>query len=537
MINRTCFAATLVIVTFISIACIPRERAVDAGIKTQTIHIANGAEPQTLDPHVVTGIPEDRIVRNIFEGLVVLNPDTVEPAPGSAERWEVLDGGRQFRFHLRKNLRWSNGDPITAHDFHYSMNRVLSPTIANPYIIFFEGLTNAIAYHEGKVTDFDQVGVKVIDDHTLDILMDEPSPVLLSYMTGQYFYPVHKESLEKYGKMDERGTPWFRPGNIVSNGAFNLKEWITNTHVLLEPNPHYWDAESVRLKNVFMYPIESFDTQNRAFQNGQVHVAHNLPQHIIMELEKERPPEYISHIYLGTYYYAFNNNKTPLDNPKVRRALSMAINREQIVKQVAQGGQQPAYSFVPPGANGYQPDYQLEENLEESRKLLSEAGYPNGQGFPVLSVLFNTSENHRRIAEAIHQMWKNGLGIDIELQNMEWKVYLETRDRGDFEISRAAWVGGDDHAGYLDILVTGSGNNDTKWSNFAFDELYKKSATIMDPELRIKTVQQAEAIMLKEMPIAPIYFYTVNYLVDTRVKGWDTNSVDRRFLKDVYLEE
>jgi len=527
----------LVTVSFISISCKPRERAVDSGIKTQTLHMANGSEPQSLDPHIITGIPEDQIVRNIFEGLVVLDPDTTKPAPGSAERWEVLDGGKQFRFHLRKSLKWSNGDQITAHDFHYSMNRVLSPAIANPYIVFFDGITNATAYHEGLVTDFEQVGVKVIDDYTLDILMDEPSPVILTHMTGQYFYPVHKSTIEKFGVMDERSTPWFRPENIVSNGAFALKEWITNTHVMVEPNPHYWDTDTVKLKRIYFHAIESFDTQYRAFENGQVHVAHYLPQHVIMKLEKERPPEYISHTYLGTYFYSFNTKKPPLDNPKVRRALSLSIDRELIVKQVAQGGQVAAYSFVPPGANGYEPDYQFEENLEEAKRLLAEAGYPNGEGFPLMSVLFNTSENHRRIAEAIQQMWKNGLGIDIELQNMEWKVYLETRDRGDFEIARAAWVGGTDYAGYLDILVENSGNNDSKWSNAVFDELYKKSQTVMDPKLRIKTIQQAESIMLKQMPIAPIYFYTVNYLVDTRVKGWDTNPVDRRFLKDVYLEE
>ena len=257
--------------------CKARERPVDAGVRDQVLHIANGAEPQSMDPHVITGFPEMRILENVFEGLVHIDPVTLEPAPAAAEGWEISQDGKQYTFYLRKNLKWSNGDPLTANDFHYSLKRALSPGLATPFIQFFQGITNAIEYNKGDVVDFDQVGCKVIDDHTLKILLDHPHPVLLLYMNGQYFYPVHQATVEKFGAMDERGTGWFRPENIVSNGAFKLVGWKTNTVVTLEPNPHYWDEETVRLKRVNFYPIESHDTTYRAYQNGQVHVGLRPP--------------------------------------------------------------------------------------------------------------------------------------------------------------------------------------------------------------------------------------------------------------------
>ena len=517
-------------------ACKPRERPVDAGVRNQVLHIASGAEPQSMDPHVITGFPEMRILENVFEGLVRIDPVTLEPAPATAEGWAISEDGKQYTFFLRKNLKWSNGDPLTAHDFHYSLKRALSPGLATPYIQFFQGITNAIAFNKGEVVDFDKVGCKVMDDHTLKILLDHPHPVLLLYLNGQYFYPVHQATVEKFGAVDERGTGWFRPENIVSNGAFNLVRWKTNSVVTLEPNPHYWDSETVRLKQVNFYPIESHDTTYRAYQNGQVHVASALPLHIVKEMEKTRPPHYRSHQFLGTYYYAFNVEKPPLDNALVRKALSLAINRRDIVEQITQGGQRAAVSFIPPGANHYQPDYTFKEDLEEARRSLAEAGYPDGAGFPQLEVLYNTAESHRKIAEAIQQMWKTGLGIDIKLVNMEWKVYLDARDNGDFLVARAGWVGATDYAGYLDIFLSNSGNNDTNWANERFDALYAKASRTMDPKLRIKTIQQAEAILLEEMPMAPIYHYSRNYLVDTRVRNWYGNVIDSRPLKLVYLE-
>lgn len=518
-------------------ACGPRETAVDSGVANQVLHIANGVEPQSLDPHTISGYPEFRIVDSIFEGLVYQDPVTLEPRPAAAESWEIKKGGKLFIFHLRDNLRWSNGDRLTAHDFIYGFKRVLSPALGAPYIEFFKGITNAVEYNRGEVTDFAEVGFKAIDDLTLEIHLDTPHPVLLMYLSNQYFYPVHQATIEASGAMDEKGTDWFRPQNIVGNGAFALTDWVTNSIITLEPNEYYWDRETVKLNRIHFYPIESADTQYRAFMNGQLHVAFEIPYHMIELLEKNPIPAYRSHLFFGTYYYEFNVEKPPLDNPLVRKALSLAIDRQDIVDHISHGGKTAAYSFVPPGANGYFPDTKFKEDIEEAKRLLAEAGYPGGKDFPRMTILFNTLDDHRRIGEAIQQMWKTGLGINVELQNMEWKVYLDTRDNGDYEIARAAWVGGSDMTGYMDIFMSQSGNNSSNWSNTKFDRLVEMSNEIMDNKERIRLIQEAEAILLDEMPVAPIYFYTRNYLVDPRVKNWYTNAVDMRPLKFVYLEE
>lgn len=532
------FSILILLSGFLFTACGPRERVVDRAVKNQELYIANGAEPQSLDPHIVTGVPEMQIVRNLFEGLVVFNYETLEVIPAAAESWEVSEDGKTYTFFLRKDLKWSNGDSLTAHDFHYSFKRSISPKMASPYITFMTSITNCLPYNKGEVTDFDEVGCKVVDDYTLEFHLDHPNPPFLLYMaSGQYFYPVHRATVEAHGEMDQRGTAWIRPGNIVTNGPFQLSEWSTNTVLSVEPNPHYWDRDAVLLNKAHFFPIENLDTQYRSYLNGEVHIARHIPLHAIQELEKTKPADYRSHLYLGTYYYGFNTRKAPLNDPRVRKALSLALDRELIVNEVTQGGQQSAYSFVPPGANKYQPDFTFSKNVEEAKNLLAEAGYPNGEGFPVLEILFNTSEQHKAIAETAQQMWKNTLGIEIRLVNMEWKVYLDARDNGDFDIVRAGWVGGLDHQGYLDLFNSDSGNNDTGWTNPEFDKLYKAAAEIMDPELRIKTVQQAEKILLSEMPIAPVYHYTVNYMVDTRVKNYYSNSIDERNYKHVYLEE
>ena len=342
MISRICLFSGLLLSCFVFIACKQREKAVDVGVREQVLHIANGGEPQTLDPHLSSGVPENRILDNLFEGLVTIDPQSLKPVPGASESWEISDDGMTYTFRLRKNLKWSNGDPITAQDFYYSLNRVLSPKLGTPYIQQFKGITNAIEYNAGGVTDFSKVGARVVDDYTFQILLDAPNPVLLYYMAYPIFFPVHRDTIERFGETDERGTGWTNAGNMVGNGPFFMKEWITNTHILLEPNPHYWDRQAVRLNQAYFYAIESFDTAYRAYQNGQVHVAPNLPQHVIAELEETRPPDYRSNLYFGTYHYIFNTRKPPLDDARVRLALAMTIDRETIVKKVAQGGEEPA---------------------------------------------------------------------------------------------------------------------------------------------------------------------------------------------------
>lgn len=538
MIARICQFTGLLPLLFLLVACGSRERPVDSGVRQQILHIAGGAEPQSLDPHLVTGTVEMRILENLFEGLVGMDPVSLEMVPAAAESWTISEDGKSYSFALRKGLKWSNGDPLTAHDFYYAMRRVLSPSLGNSYVeYFFSSITNAVAYNKGEISDFAAVGFKAVDDLTFEIYLDNPNPVLLRYLDQPSFYPVNRATIESQGKIDERGTAWVRPGNMVGNGAFRLTEWGVNTVVTLEPNQYYWDRKSVRLKQVHFYPIENSDTQYRAYQNGQVHVALHIPLHIVMELEKTLPPDYRHHLIYATYFYVFNVNKPPLDDPRIRKALSLAINRKAIVEKVTQGGQQPAYSFIPPDANNYFTTSPVSEDLNQARQLLAEAGYPMGEGLPPLQFIYNTAENHKKIAEAIQQMWKTGLGVEIQLVNMEWKVFLDRKNSGDFHISRFGWGSDSDYGGYLSLFVTGSGNNASGWSNARYDELYNQTTTLMDPGQRMRVAREAESILLDELPMMPIYFYTRNYLVDTRLKNWRDTPTDMQALKAMYFEE
>ncbi len=535
---QTYFGLAVIPFFAFSVGCKPRESAVESGVREQVLHIASGAEPQSLDPHLVTGSVEMRILNNIFEGLVAMDPESLEMVPAAAESWKISDDGRTYTFKLRDALTWSNGERLTSSDFLYGVKRVLSPKLVNSYIeYFFSSITNALAYNRGDVSDFNDVGFKAPDEQTFEVHLDEPNPVLLRYIDQPSFYPVHKKTIEAHGTIDERGTGWFRPENIVSNGAFSLTNWEVNTVVSLEPNPYYWDRGTVRLKKVHYYPIENTDTQYRAFENGQVHVALHIPLHIITEMEKTRPPRYRNHLLYAIYFYQFNVEKPPLDDPRVRKALSLAIDRKGIVEKVTQGGQQPAFSYVPPRANGYVPIASVSENLEEAKRLLAEAGYPEGRGFPKVEFIYNTADNHRKIAESIQQMWKSGLGIEIELVNMEWKVFLDRKDSKDYQIASYGWGSETDFGGYLSLFLSDSSGNSSGWSNRNYDALYKQSTTLMDHEKRMAVVQEAESILLDELPMMPIYFYTRNYLVDTRLKNWYNTPTDMRPLKYVYFED
>ena len=540
LISKSGFCRLIILVATLSLftACKPRESAVDAGARDQMLHIASGAEPQSLDPHIVTGIVESRILQNLFEGLVTMDPVSLEIIPAAAESWNISDDGKTYTFHLRKNLRWSNGDPVTAQDFHYAMQRVLSPLLGNTYTeYFFKTVTNAIAYNNGDMEDFGEVGFKAPNDLTFEIHLDNPNPVLLRYLDQPSFYPVHQATIEAHGTIGERGTNWIRPENMVGNGAFRLTEWGVNTVVSMDPNPHYWDRDAVRLKQVHFYPIENTDTQYRAYQNGQVHVALHIPLHVIMQLEQTLPPDYRNPLIYAVYFYVFNTTRPPFDDLRVRKALSLAIDRKEIVEQVTQGGQIPAYSLVPPNANNYEPAATVTEDVNEARRLLAEAGFPGGEGLPTIEFIYNTADNHKKIAESIQQMWKSELGVNIELVNMEWKVFLDRKNTGDFHLARFGWGSDTDFGGYLSLLQTDSGNNASGWSNKRFDELYEKTTTLMDPDERIKVAQEAEAILINELPVIPIYFYTRNYMVDTRLKNWHSTPTDFQGLKPMYFGE
>lgn len=539
--RRFCFSWVHVILAFGAVwllsACSDGQRTpVDIGNEQQILHIGNGDEPADVDPHVTTGIPERQIQVALFEGLTSKSAETLEPQPGVARDWDISDDGLVYTFYLNEQARWSNGDVITAGDFVWSWHRALLPALGNQYAYSLYTIKNAEAFHLGRISDFNAVGVTAVDDHTLRIELEAPVPYFLELLDHHSFYPVHRATIEQFGRPDQRGTRWTRPEHFVGNGPFTLKSWEPNRVLVVEKNPHYWDADQVRLNEIHFYPVQQPTTEERMFRAGQLH--------IINLLTEERVPRYLkmehaalrSFANYATYYYEFNTRVEPLNDPRVRRALSLAIDREQITEQMLRGGQRPAEHFTPPGA-GYHANARVSYDPERAQQLLAEAGYPNGEGFPTLNILYNTLDAHERIAVVIQQMWRQTLNIDVTLRNQDWRVFLASKRSGDYHIARSGWVADYyDPNSFLDMFVTEGGNNDTGWSNARYDELIGLAARTEDQHQRMEYFQEAEAILLDEAPVAPIYFYQYNHLVSPSVRGWHSNVMKHVNYKGVYLE-
>lgn len=526
-----------VMLTALFVGCGKRETRVEAADREKIFLLGNGTEPQDLDPHIVTGQNEFYIIMSLLEGLVNFDPHDLHPIPGVAESWNISTDGKVYTFHLRKDAMWSNGEPVTARDFLESYKRILTPSLGSEYSYMHYVVKNAQAYNEGKLKDFDQVGYKVLDDYTLQITLENPTPYFLSLINHQSWFPVPMSVVRKYGDPYQRGNRWTHPGHFVGNGAFVLSKWRINDIVAVRKSTNYWDRDNVRLSGINFYPIESDDAEERAFRSGQLHCTYTLPLAKI-DYYKEHYPDLLRiEPFLGNYFYRVNVTKPPLNDKRVRRALTISIDREAIVKTVTRGGQLPAYNLVPPGTAGYTCRTLLHEDIAGAKRLLAEAGYPDGKGMPPIELLYNTLESHRTIAEAIQQMWKNNLGIDVRLVNQEWKVYLDAQRTMNYQICRASWIG--DYADpntFLDMWVTGGGNNETGWSNSEYDHLIAEAAATSDAQARLEVFQKAEAILMDELPIIPVYFYTVTRARRPELKGWYPTILDMHPYKFIYLE-
>ena len=512
------------------------ESNVESGTRQGILHVGNGDEPRELDPHVVTGRIEHDLCMALLEGLLGQDPEDLSAVPGVARDWEVSEDGKTYRFHLRADAKWSNGDPLTAADFVYSWRRALMPALGNNYAYMLYYIRNAQRFHQGEITDFTEVGVRAADDLTLVVELENPTPFFLQLLAHMSYFPVHGPTIEAFGAIDERGTKWTRPGNHVGNGPFKLKEWVLNRSIVVEKNEHYWDAGTVKLQGIVFYPVQNATTEERMFRAGQLHLTNNVPVDKIARYREQRPEALQIAPYLSTYYYLFNTLAPPLDRQKVRQALTMAIDRQQIVEKITKAGELPAFNYTPPDTNGYTARARVEYDVARARALLAEAGYPGGAGFPAIELMYNTSEGHRRIAIAIQQMWKTSLNIDVALFNQDWKVYLDKRDEKDYQVARAGWIGDYlDPNTFLDMYTTDSGNNDTGWSNNRYDELIAQAGTISDQEHRYARLQEAEAILMAELPIMPIYTYVSKSLVSPDVRGWYPNILDIHPFKYISL--
>lgn len=536
--TRTICAWACAAILLVGLAsCGQREARVNPHTEAGILDYGNGVEPQELDPHLTTGFNEHKIESALFEGLVQLDPKSLEPIPATAESWTVSEDGKVYTFRIRENAKWSDGSPVTAHDFVYSFQRILSPGLASEYAYMLFCIENAQAFNEGKITDASQVGVKALDDRTLQVTLRNPTPWFLSMQVHNSYLPVQKAAVERKGRMDERGTGWTRPGDFVGNGPFKLVTWRPNEIIETVRNEHYWDAAKVRLNGINFHPIESSLTEERSFRSGTLHATSTVPLNKIRVYQRDNPELIRIDPFFGTYFYRLNVTRKPFDDPRVRRALAMAIDRESIVRNVTKGGEDPAYFMTPPNTAGYTCRTLITEDVAEARRLLAEAGYPDGRGWPGGEILFNTLEAHRSIAEAIQQMWRTNLGIEVTLSNQDWKVYLDSMTNLDYDIARSGWIGDYyDAMNFLECFITDGGNNRTGWSNPEYDRLLREAEATLGKTQRLELYQRAEAILLEEMPIVPIYFQKRQYLISPVVKGWEPSILGQVIYKDIYLE-
>lgn len=499
---------------------------VEQGYKEKILHIANGEEPRELDPLLTTGSPEHNILFALFEGLVKKHPQTLEITPAVAKRWTLSEDKTTYTFYLRKSARWSNGDPVTANDFVYAWKRSLMPKFGSEWAYMKYFIKNAEAFNTGEITDFDQVGVHALDDHTLKVKLNYPTNFFLQVLDHNSYYPVHQPTIEKFAEIDQPISPWTRPENFVGNGPFVLTRWDLNEAIETRRNTHYWDNANIFLNGVHFYPITDQQAEVRAYRSGQVHVTYS-PQMAIEKIAyfKETQPESlrITPTY-SIYHYEINVTKPPLNDARVRKALALSIDRKTLVEKVTKGGEPPAYSFIPPDPHGYSPQSYFTYDPEKAKALLAEAGFPNGEGFPTIDLLYNTQDNHRKVALAIQQMLKDALNINIRLSNQEWKVYLNSKRNLEHDLARAGWIADYlDPSNFIEVLYSQSGNNDTGWKNDTYDAIVEQLKSTSDQNERWILFEQANKILADEMPVIPIYNYSDLNLVSPKVKGWHDN--------------
>jgi len=461
-----------------------------------------------------------------MEGLVSEDPD-LNITPGVAQSWEISEDLLTYTFHLNPEAKWSNGDTITAEDFVGSYKRMLTPSMAAEYAYMLFVVAGAEDYLSGKIKDFSQTGFKALDPLTFQITLRQRTPFLLHAMNHYAWYPVPIKVVAEHGGLERKGTAWTRPENFVGNGSFKLKSWDSGSKIVVEKSPTYWDRETVKLDEIHYFPIESIDTEERMFRTGQLHITAEVPLSKIPVYQRDNPDSISIAPYHGIYFYRFNVTKPPFDDVRVRQALTYAIDRESLIKNVTLANESPAYNIVPPHILDYKSDHKFEANLAEAKRLLAAAGYPEGKGFPETDLTYNTSEKHRTIAEAVQQMWRSNLGINMGLYNQEWKVYLDSQDNLDFQIIRAGWIADyvDPHV-FLDQWKTGGGNNDTGWSSERYDTLLAGVLDAPNNEIRFKIYNEMEKILVEELPILPIFHYTNSKLISPKVLHYKITPLD-----------
>ena len=512
---------------------------VESAFDQQILHFGLGAEPQYLDPHLATSVAAQNILSALMEGLVSEDPKTLKPIPGVAHSWKISSDGKTYTFNLRQNAMWSDGTPVTANDFVYSFRRILNPNLGASYASMLYPLKNAKVYHQGKKSwEEASVGAQALDEHTLELILENPIPYFLELLNHFSWFPVHPPTIEKFGAYEKIGTPWTKPENFVGNGPFNLKEHKINSLIEVNKSRTYWDANTVRLQGIRFYPIDAAYTEERAYRSGFLHLTQTVSADRIDFLKENYPNELHFEPYLGTYFYRFNLKAPPFDDVRVRQAFCLSVDRQRLVDKVLKGGQSPAESFTPPGTGGFVPKGRFRFDPEKAKQLLDSYLTEKGlEKLPPIELTYNTSEGHKKVAEALYGMWSETLGVEIQLLNMEWKVFLSTVSKGDFSLARAGWIGDyvDPHT-FLQMWRSGDGLNMTGWENEKYDQSLLKAETGKSKKERWQFFQTCEDLLAKDAPILPLYFYVHLTLRHPSVKGWYPTLLDHHPYKYVYLE-
>ncbi|EAA7632368.1 oligopeptide ABC transporter substrate-binding protein OppA [Salmonella enterica] len=512
---------------------------VPAGVQLadkQTLVRNNGSEVQSLDPHKIEGVPESNVNRDLFEGLLISDVEG-HPSPGVAEKWENKDF-KVWTFHLRKNAKWSDGTPVTASDFVYSWQRLADPNTASPYASYLQygHIANIDDIIAGK-KPATELGVKALDDHTLEVTLGEPVPYFYKLLVHPSVSPVPKSAVEKFGDK------WTQPANIVTNGAYKLKNWVVNERIVLERNPQYWDNDKTVINQVTYLPISSEVTDVNRYRSGEIDMTYNnMPIELFQKLKKEIPNEVRVDPYLCTYYYEINNQKAPFNDVRVRTALKLALDRDIIVNKVKNQGDLPGYSYTPPytdGAKLVEPEWfkwSQKKRNEEAKKLLTEAGFTADKPL-TFDLLYNTSDLHKKLAIAVASIWKKNLGANVKLENQEWKTFLDTRHQGAFDVARAAWCADyNEPTSFLNTMLSDSSNNTAHYKSPAFDKLIADTLKVTDDAQRSELYAKAEQQLDQDSAIVPVYYYVNARLVKPWVGGYTgKDPLDNIYVKNLYI--